>query len=1014
MFKKVFLLFTVASCLASEFKDLNSFIKSSIDHYDFKVEGRYTHEYHPFILDKTINSLYQLKDRLTVEGLDLQGHLVVTGYEGEAIPSYYTDYNKAKINDEMSSKSKAGISIRPHNYFGLMTGFLFRDLNLLSTKWLKNTSVVFEHVCPENVEILNLNEIFQRHAFRDSLDFMNDYQVSIEKKLKKEDWKGIYSELINYWDALYKSEITIMGDQVAATQDILFSIDYGKYLLKSNLPMIKFYCGADITYPIEESMKQGKAATINAQTFVKKLALTLKPIDSKKTVYVFNSFVDGVGKSTMLGNIKNWMQYGSKIEDYKRVDNSSSQWAEVFQFSDSVYIADLPAQMSHFTYKPDGLVYVEFSSEKNKGDTEDIKKLKTFILNNKEQIYNKFNKLFDEILKIYKENGPFEKSLNNQNMPDRAFIKNLILLNKIDSPWVAFEYEGEKYLFNYDIPSEIRILRTIAGASSYGLKNIESEQMLFFEGIRFPVAYQSFLDDLVAKLKKENIEKVVFVDFLSMYPRSSRENIRINYLVQQMALLDSKFETKKSLYKNFISPAELYSDILNKKMRTTMLNGFELEIITRYLLYKFLEKRPSNNLEGLSIFDLTILLDKGLKNFKKNKKFYNFLHDLSNEKFMFEEETLKKVFGLKKEFVNIQQFSFDLAKTFSDIMQLYFTEYFKNDRLNKLWDGLEEEVSAVQFPQYSLGFVKEERNILSLNSGTNLWVHFDFPIDYHQSNFLAPFFQTLRANWYASLANLLFLHEKYSVPPMVLKYGKLYSNSLEFDRIYLGQKVLPEWIGNRQKKITMFNLSTFSNQQWGEFNSKPYLLDWDNGYPTNYGMFAFGLPKIKQKSTMEFFVKFSPIASIITEYQKKNGLQSVLPTSQLYLELKKNSNWYDEYKRLYQQARQNGYYDPSKTFNTVRHTGEVKNIYLGTQKMKTGAALFVRMIATLEMIVKDADSDIVVRKGNKQDFVAALHLIEKITLPRYFGIIFEEPLFDDYTKVEPVIHWSEFDTYLYT
>ena len=52
------------------------------------------------------------------------------------------------------------------------------------------------------------------------------------------------------------------------------------------------------------------------------------------------------------------MKHGSDIKNYEHVDNSSSQLATVFDFSDEAVIADLPAQVSHFTYKPDGMVYV--------------------------------------------------------------------------------------------------------------------------------------------------------------------------------------------------------------------------------------------------------------------------------------------------------------------------------------------------------------------------------------------------------------------------------------------------------------------------------------------------------------------------------------------------------------------------------------------------------------------------------------------------------------------------------
>ena len=40
------------------------FIESFIKHYEFNAEGRYTHEYHPYLLSKTSYSLDDLENRL--------------------------------------------------------------------------------------------------------------------------------------------------------------------------------------------------------------------------------------------------------------------------------------------------------------------------------------------------------------------------------------------------------------------------------------------------------------------------------------------------------------------------------------------------------------------------------------------------------------------------------------------------------------------------------------------------------------------------------------------------------------------------------------------------------------------------------------------------------------------------------------------------------------------------------------------------------------------------------------
>ena len=68
--------------------------------------------------------------------------------------------------------------------------------------------------------------------------------------------------------------------------------------------------------------------------------------------------------------------------------------------------------------------------------------------------------------------------------------------------------------------------------------------------------------------------------------------------------------------------------------------------------------------------------------------------------------------------------------------------------------------------------------------------------------------------------------------------------------------------------------------------------------------------------------------------------------------------------------------------------------------------MWVRAIATLEMLIKDSQAPILVRKGVKEDFVAALRLLERVTLPRYFGIYLDKDLFVDYYAVQPVIPWE--------
>ena len=85
-------------------------------------------------------------------------------------------------------------------------------------------------------------------------------------------------------------------------------------------------------------------------------------------------------------------------------------------------------------------------------------------------------------------------------------------------------------------------------------------------------------------------------------------------------------------------------------------------------------------------------------------------------------------------------------------------------------------------------------------------------------------------------------------------------------------------------------------------------------------------------------------------------------------------------------------------------------IILGKPEQVPIIRLIVRLLATLEMIAKDPNSEIVIRPNNKKDFRTALKVIEQVTLPKYFGIIFEHNIFGDYNKVKPYPNWEAWES----
>ncbi len=1006
-----------------ENKQISEFFNSFIRHYEFNPEGRYTHEYHPFLLDRTAHSLGLLEQRFKAEGLALKGRVVIVGYEESAVPSYYTDYRQSRINDEASLRNNVGWSLRLHNRFGFMTGFLFKDFNRIAAAVFKNQEHVFEHIDAEQIRIFDDRaSVFHEHAFGQAYPLVQRAQASVIKKFQERKFLDIFADLVKFWQIMYDNELKVGNKQVGATQDILFSIAYAQHLLKSNLPFFSYFTGPDITYPIEITSKHDKFVSRHAQSFVGRLFDKLKPVEDQPTAYVFCSFVDGVGKSTTLGNIKNAMKHGNDIDQFEHVDNSSSQLAEVFKCKDNVFIADLPAQMSHFTFKPDGLVYVDARTE---ADDETVNEIIDQFRKKRSGYIKDYQTLLRQARALIKEEGFCAANFHDVNYPELAFVKNLLLLKKQYKKWIPFSYDGQHYIIRDANPTELRVLIPLSNVKSEGLKNIESEQMLFFQGIRFPLPYEHFLDDLVNQLKQQNIQNVVFVDFMSMYPRSSRENVRINYLLQQMAYLFNDFSPGLSLYKDFVSCGELLHNLLEPKTAQTILQGFEHEVLVRLALYQLIIQRQSGGIEGLTLPALTELIRKKIE--QVGVQGFSELRSLTLHKFQNETKRLQEIFGLTKDFVNVQCFSFQRAAAFSRIMQEFFTTKVSHEQMNRLWqdDGQMLDVVNPNLVEGPLDI------IMKTIDGAKMRVLHKFGPECRSDTVLAQFFKDLRVFWYGAICNLLDGQKEIGnqftiptavapVPPMLLKQGTDGS-------FYAVQPYFKGWVGDvgilPKIPYDLFNIPSVQRLRFGEFDDTVYRLDW-RADATNRGLFGFGcdLSKIKKRG---FYVP--AIFMVVQRYQNKFGTHIVMPTSKLLKELKKSNYWKSVYQSWRTEAEKNsrvkdlrktadgralGWTERFVAAMPQKSTQPIKRpINLGTQHQRQAARVIVRLLATLEMVVKDPDADVVVRLGHRKDFKAALKIYERVVMPYFFGILFKDPLFDDYDNVEPYPDWDSLENF---
>jgi hypothetical protein len=993
--------------------DDSNFLQSFIQHYEFNPEGRYTHEYHPFLLQKTAQSFDDLEARLTQENFDLDGRIIIMGYEENAAPQYYTNFKCARINDEATRKNRTGWSLKLHNRFGFMTGFLFKDVSEITNAYFAQKPYAYKHIDVQSVPIFDDRAlIFQEHAFGDALDLMQHMRKRMIKKLVASDDKGVLTELEHFWRTLYHGGFKVGNKQLAGTQDVFFSIEYVKHLVRSLLSLINFFTGPDITYPIEITAKQSKQTTLHAQHFVKEMVHHLRPIQNQKTVYVFCSFVDGVGKSTMLGNIKNWMQCGEAVEKFGHVDNSSSQLCDLFSFKDDVFIADLPAQISHFTYKPDGHVFVDIRTH---DDEALIQELEAFVVNNKQVIIAQGKKIFSDVKTVISTQGYSAPALNDSTNPLYAFAKNIFLLKKdTTNDWIPFSYNGNYYLFKDGRPLEIRFLTSLSMVKSEGLKNIESDQMIFTDGIRLPLPYNVFLDDLVNQFKAQGIKHVVFVDFISMYPRSSRENVRINYLLQQMALLDLPFQINNSLYKDFVSGGELLYALMHDKTLRPINDAFNLEAIVRLALFKLLIERSEGDLTGVDMHTLTHRLQKECAQLSAlcKKTVASYIHD----KIVLETRKLEKTYGLSKSFVNIQQFSFSKICAYCSLLQEIFTQKIEHDVINESWN-----MSGnihLPMPLHTEG--ERLHAEFNLDHGMRAIAHFVFHSDCKNELLLASVLRSLRSSWYASLFNILStVHthdERVVIEQEMFPFIPLLVLRGSDDLMFIMQRKCEPWEGDLPKNIRSnfypFQLLSVKPSCYTPVGEKAYRVDWECK-SANSGMLGFDCYLDKEDDKKQMY-NMTSISYLVQQYQSENGASAVMPTSELWQKLIDDYYWIQESKSLQNSATRNPMY--TGMVNALMPTNKKspyasmlwrsRKAFFADNEYKKRVRMVVRLLATLEMILKDPDADIVVRDGNREDFKAAIKLFEHVVLPKYAKILFKSDLFDDYDAVEPYPSWE--------
>ncbi len=658
--------------LSGKDKEILKFSKSFIDGYCFHPEGRFSREYHPYLLKKTKESLTTLEEYLQGRSFSLAERVLIMGYEQNAVPSYFNCLSRKQIEDEAVTKTESGWEFAPGNVFGFLTGYLFKDAGIVRQD-------LVEHIAKDSVEIFNEGtEILQKHAFGKWYETILGYQASVQKWIENSDCKKIFNCLVNFWKSIYEAESANVQGSRFATQDILFSFYYVKHVMSSVIPISKLFVGPDISYPIEVTPQQSIEVTRNAQSFVARFVECLKPVKKQKTVYVFWSFVDGVGKSTLLGNICNWLLHKDDFKKYSHVSNASSQRATFYDVNSDVMIADLPAQISHYSAKPDGHVYIDlgFSTDLL---SEEVSEIKEYVVAH-----------YQEIISDYENRLNAITSESDVNLPEDVVVKNSKMLD-IHSAWRPFMHKKHHYVVNAYDPRQIRIMTSFENVHSQGLKIKEPELMIFDKGLSIPMSYDYFMKDLADQLEKAGVKQVVFVDFLSMYPRTCRETIRINYLLQQLKdFYKDEYVIEKSSYRSFAHYHELYPLFYDYK------DDFErslfLETLLRWVIHDTIVQASKEDLSALTTHEVHERLGKKVKDLYVSHK--DEVDEILCEvrRRIEQEEPAIKHYQLSKFYEAVSHFSVNRFAELSEMVRSLVVQFHTDDAVRELWTQLGEEV----------------------------------------------------------------------------------------------------------------------------------------------------------------------------------------------------------------------------------------------------------------------------------------------------------------------------------
>ena len=172
------------------------------------------------------------------------------------------------------------------------------------------------------------------------------------------------------------------------------------------------------------------------------------------------------------------------------------------------------------------------------------------------------------------------------------------------------------------------------------------------------------------------------------------------------------------------------------------------EAALRGALYDILEKASIDSVSSIKGEDLEQTLVKLVQNIIDDKA--DGLYNLTAERLYPEQTIYYQNYALDKVYENIIRFSAEPLIAFSQVITSLWNNYSNNDYFSNLWTGLNGKLPV----PYGLNSNLKLKNCV-LDNGTEVSIVNNMHVKCKDEDVLKEVIRTIRAQWYATLSNLL-------------------------------------------------------------------------------------------------------------------------------------------------------------------------------------------------------------------------------------------------------------------